>query len=113
GPTDPVRPPTLRPSRPTPVVAGLPTVPSRSPLWRSADRVTVDCESDENDMRCATGTPGLMAQVNAQAKAQVIFSRTSVASEMTRKSFCQLRKSFCLHAQVICLHAQAIFALGR
>jgi hypothetical protein len=49
-----------------------------------------------------------MAQVNAQ----VIFSRTSVASEMTRKSFC-------LHAQVIlpsrashCLHVQVILPWG-
>jgi hypothetical protein len=60
----------------------------------------------ENDLRCAIHTPGLMAQVNAQAKAQVnaqvIFPRTSVASKMTRKSFCQLRKSFCLPAQAIC-----------
>jgi hypothetical protein len=26
---------------------------------------------NENDLRCAIGTPGYMAQVNAQAKAQV------------------------------------------
>src|SRR2546430_16636557 len=59
----------------------------------------------ENDFRCATHTPDRLAQVNAQAKAQVnaqvIFPRTSVASEMKRKSFCQLRKSFCLEAQAI------------
>jgi hypothetical protein len=59
----------------------------------------------ENDLRCATHTPAGIAQVNAQAKAQVkaqvIFPRTSVASEIRRKSFCQLRKSFCLRAQAI------------
>jgi hypothetical protein len=50
-----------------------------------------------------------MAQVNAQAKAQVnaqvIFPRTSVASEMTRKSFCLEAQVICLEAQVICLDA--------
>jgi hypothetical protein len=57
-----------------------------------------------------------MAQVNAQAKAQVnaqvIFPRTSVTSKMTRKSFCQLRKSFCLEAQVILPAAQVILPGG-
>src|SRR5207249_5216284 len=70
--------------------------------------------SDENDMRCATGTPATGAQVNAQAKAQVnaqvIFPRTSVTSKTTRKSFCQLRKSFWLEAQVILPAAQVILA---
>ena len=67
-------------------------------------------------MRCATGTPSRLAQVNAQAKAQVnaqvIFPRTSVPSEMTRKSFCQLRKSFWQDAQVILPEAQVILQGG-
>src|SRR5438874_9691580 len=35
----------------------------------------------------------------AQTNAQIISSRTSVASEMARKPFCQLRKPFGLGAQ--------------
>src|SRR5438093_7452467 len=37
----------------------------------------------------------------AQTNAQIISSRTSVASEMARKPFCQLRKPFGLGAQTI------------
>jgi hypothetical protein len=52
-------------------------------------------------LRRATGTPAIGAHINAQTNAHIIFPRTFVTSEMTRKSFCQLRKSFCLEAQVI------------
>src|SRR5690349_21667676 len=65
---------------------------------------TFDCSSDENDMRCATGTPPTGAHINAH----IIFPRTSVTSEMARKPFCQLRTSFCLVAQTILPEAQVI-----
>jgi hypothetical protein len=55
-------------------------------------------------------TPGHVAQVNAQAEAQVnaqvIFPMASVASEITRKSFCQL-------AQVIFAGCAGHFAWTR
>ena len=61
--------------------------------------------SDENDMRCATGTPAIGAHSNAHTNAHInahtIFPRTSVPSEMARTSFCQLRTSFCLVAHII------------
>ena len=92
--------------------------------------------SDKNDLRCATGTCGLLAQTkrkpsaNQRAnQAQIIFPRTSVIFEMrrkpfcplaqiilpaaqthfarSRKSFCQLRKSFGPDAQVVLLRALA------
>jgi hypothetical protein len=48
----------------------------------------------------------------AQINAQIIFPRTSVTSEMTRKPFCQLRKPFQAGAQTILPHAQVILPRG-
>jgi hypothetical protein len=63
-------------------------------------------------MRCATGTPAIGAHINAHTNAHInahiIFPRTSVTSEMTRTSFCQLRTSFCLVAHTILPDAQVI-----
>jgi hypothetical protein len=69
--------------------------------------------SDENDMRCATGTPATGAHINAHTKAHInahiIFPRTSVTSEMARTAFCQLRTSFCLVAHTILPVAHVIW----
>jgi hypothetical protein len=72
---DPVRPPTRHPSR--------------------RDRLTRQLE---NDRRCATGTSGPVAHIDAH----IIFPGTSVIFEVRHTPFCQLRIPFWQVAHTFC-----------
>ena len=98
------------PATSSPVQADEPVRPPP----RDASRPDQLTQQLENDMRCATGTSGPVAHINAHTNAHInahiIFPRASVIFQMRRTAFYQLRTPFWRVAHIISPAAHTILS---